>query len=284
MRRQADPVALRTRDAIALGLLHGPAELLPVSSSAHVTLVPWLLGWPYAALDADLRKSFEVALHAGTLAGLLVGLRAEVVAELRALDRRRARVVLLSTLAPGLAGLAFERTIARRLGTPRTIAAGLAAGAVALAVADATAGTARGRHDARDLDGLVLGVAQACALYPGVSRNGATLTAARARGFARADASVLSRHVALPVIAAATGRKLARLVRSDRARLAGSGRAFAAGSAAAFGSALAAIPIVRAVERGSSPLPFVAYRLVLATLVLAAAARVDDEVVAEIEP
>ena len=63
--------------AVALGLLHGPAELLPISSSGHVTLVPWLLGWSYPRLDPELRKSFEVALHAGTAAALLVGLRAE---------------------------------------------------------------------------------------------------------------------------------------------------------------------------------------------------------------
>src|SRR3954467_6090263 len=64
---------LRTRDAIVLGLLHGPAELLPVSSSGHVAVVPWLLGWPYSGLDGELRKAFEVALHAGTAAALLVG-------------------------------------------------------------------------------------------------------------------------------------------------------------------------------------------------------------------
>ena len=61
--------ALPLRHALALGLLHGPAELLPVSSSGHVTLVPWLLGWPYPELDPELRKAFEVALHAGTARG-----------------------------------------------------------------------------------------------------------------------------------------------------------------------------------------------------------------------
>src|SRR5204863_4758752 len=70
--------ALPLRHALALGLLHGPAELLPVSSSGHVTLVPWLAGWPYAELDGELRKAFEVALHAGTAAALLVALRDEV--------------------------------------------------------------------------------------------------------------------------------------------------------------------------------------------------------------
>src|SRR4051812_18654443 len=66
-----DDQRLRLRHAAALGLLHGPAELLPISSSGHVTLVPWLLRWPYSDLDPELRKSYEVALHAGTALGLL---------------------------------------------------------------------------------------------------------------------------------------------------------------------------------------------------------------------
>ncbi|HEY6761021.1 MAG TPA: undecaprenyl-diphosphate phosphatase, partial [Baekduia sp.] len=67
-----DPPALPLAHAVVLGALHGPAELVPVSSSAHVALVPQLLGWPAAELDDDLRKALEVALHAGTLGALLV--------------------------------------------------------------------------------------------------------------------------------------------------------------------------------------------------------------------
>ena len=86
MRRPSGTLELR--HAVALGALHGPTELLPISSSAHTTLVPWLLGWPYAELDPELRKAFEVALHAGTAAALLVGLRDEVSAAVRGLNRR----------------------------------------------------------------------------------------------------------------------------------------------------------------------------------------------------
>ena len=258
---------LRTRDAIALGLLHGPAELLPISSSGHVVLVPWLLGLPYAQLDGDVRKAFEVALHAGTVAALLVGLRGEVAEAVRALDARGLRVLALSTLPPAVAGLALERPIERRLGSPRSVAAGLVAGSLAMAVADARGRGTRGRDDAGAADGLALGFAQACALMPGVSRNGATLAAARARGFARADASVLSRHVALPVIAGATGLKAARLLREGLP--AGCRPGFAAGVAAAFAGTLASLPLVLAVDRGRSLAPFAAYRIALATLVLA---------------
>jgi undecaprenyl-diphosphatase len=261
----ADEPRLRTRDALALGLLHGPAELLPVSSSGHVALVPWLLGWPYGRLDGELRKAFEVALHAGTAVALLVGPRDELGAA-RDLKRRRIELSVLSFVMSATLGVALERPIEQRLGTPATIAAGLAAGSIAMAVADATGSGHRARADAGALDAVVLGLAQACALVPGVSRNGATLAAARARGFARTDASVLSRHLALPTIVAATALKGMRLAR--RGLPAGTQRAFATGVAASFLSTLAASRIMRRAERGRSLMPVATYRLGLAALVI----------------
>jgi len=258
---------LRIRDAVALGLLHGPAELLPISSSAHVVLVPWLLDLPYAELDDELRKTFEVALHAGTMAALLAGLRDEVGDALRALDARGVRLLALSTLPPAIAGLTCERVISRRMGSPALVAAGLATGGVALALADARSAGTRHHGDADALDGLWIGIAQACALAPGVSRSGAALTVARARGFARADASVLSRHLALPVIAGATGLQGLRLVRRGGLP-AGTRAGFAAGVGASFAATLAAIAVIRAVERDASMLPFAAYRIALAAAVL----------------
>ena len=262
-----DGELLRTRDAIVLGLLHGPAELLPVSSSGHVAVVPWLCGWSYSRLDGELRKAFEVALHAGTAAALLVGLRDEVGEAARGLDRRRVQLVVLSFVPPAVVGFVFERPIERRLGTPATVAAGLAIGALAMAAADATSGGGRRREEAGACDALCLGLAQACALMPGVSRNGATLAAARARGFAREDANVLSRHVALPIIIGATALKGTRLVR--RGLPAGTARAFVAGTVASFTTTLLSIRIIRQVERDRSLLPYAAYRLALAALVLA---------------
>jgi undecaprenyl-diphosphatase len=265
MSAAADAPRLRTRDALALGLLHGPAELLPISSSGHVAVVPWLCGWPYSRLDGELRKAFEVALHAGTAAALLVGLRDEVGAALRELDRRRVTLVVLSSLPPAIVGYALERPIEQRLGTPGTVAAGLAAGALAMAVADAVGGVSRAREDAGARDALWLGVAQACALMPGVSRNGATLTAARARGFSREDASVLSRHCALPIIVGATLLKGTRLARRGLAP--GTARAVLAGTLASFAATLASVRVVRHVDRGHALAPYAAYRLGLAALV-----------------
>jgi len=262
----ADELRLRTRDAIALGLLHGPAELLPVSSSGHVAVVPWLCGWPYSRLDGELRKAFEVALHAGTAAALLVGLRDEVAAAARELDRRRIELVALSFVPPAIVGFVLERPIERRLGTPATVAAGLVAGSLAMIAADTRGSGRRRREDAGATDALCLGLAQVCALMPGVSRNGATLAAARARGFAREDASVLSRHAALPIIIGATALKGTRLAR--RGLPAGTARAFVAGIVASFAATLASVRIIRHVERGRSLMPYAVYRLGLAALVL----------------
>jgi undecaprenyl-diphosphatase len=260
------PPPLRPGHALVLGALHGPTELLPVSSSAHTTLVPWLLGWPYAELDAEVRKAFEVALHAGTAAALLLGLRDEVVDAARGFDRRRAVLVAGSFVPPAIVGLLLERPIERRLGTPATIAAGLLLGSVAMTAADRFGPTGRRRADAGLLDALALGIAQACALMPGASRNGMTLAAARARGFDRADANALSRHVALPVIVGATGLKGVRLARRGVPRELV--QAFAAGIGAAFVSTLASVSVIRAVERNRSFAPYAAYRALLAGAVL----------------
>jgi len=269
--RRASEHELNLSHALALGVLHGPAELLPVSSSAHTTLVPWLLGWSYPELDPELRKAFEVALHAGTAAALLVGLRDEVADAARGFDRRRATLVIGSFVPPAIVGYTLERPIERRLGTPETIAAGLAAGAAAMWLADARAPQRRSRTEAGVVDALALGLAQACALVPGVSRNGATLTAARARGFRRPDANALSRHVALPVIVGATILKGVRLAR--RGLPAGVAGAFAAGIGAAFCSTLASVRLIRAVERDRPLAPYAAYRLVLAAVVWRRALR-----------
>jgi len=247
--------------ALLLGALHGPAELLPISSSGHVTVIPWLLGWDYDRLDSELRKAFEVALHAGTAAALLITLRREVDEAVHGLDRRIAELIALSFIPPAIVGYLLERPIERRLGTPPTIAVGLVCGSLAMALADRSP-QVRVSTDAGAADALWLGIAQACALIPGVSRNGATLAAARWRHFTREDANRLSRHVALPVIAGATVLKGARLARRGlppRTRV-----QFAAGAAASFASTLGSTWLIQQVERDRSLWRYAAYRIALA--------------------
>ena len=254
---------LSVSQALLLGALHGPAELLPISSSGHVTAIPWLLGWRYAELDDELRKSFEVALHAGTLAALTIALRD---GPLGPPDRRRIATALLSAGPPAAAGLLLERPVERRLGTPVTVAAGLVVGAAALAAAD-RAPQRRTHREAAPSDALWLGLAQACALFPGVSRSGATVAAARWRGFTRTASGRLSSDAALPVIAGAVALKGLRLRR--RGLDARTALTFAAGGAASFASTLLAARLVRRQERDRSLLPYAAYRVGLAAAMIA---------------
>lgn len=251
--------------AIVLGSVQGPTELLPVSSSAHLSLIPWFLGWRREDGDADLEKTFGVALHAGAAAALLVGQRQVILEELRTFDRRKAAVLGLSFLPAALLGVLFERAIERRLGGPVPTAAGLLVGAGAMVAADRKP-QERDRGQATVGDGLALGFAQAAALAPGISRNGATLSVARWRGFTRKHSNMLSRTVALPVIVGATLLKGARRRRGlPREQWA----AFAAGTTASFGSTLASQALIRVVERDSALWPYAAYRAGLAGIVLA---------------
>lgn len=284
-------------DAVLLGLIQGPAELLPISSSAHISLVPWLFGLPYSELDPELRKSVEVALHAGAAVALLIGQRRLVAEELRGMDGRRFSVMALSFAPAAFVGMTLERPIEQRLGGPGATALGLILGSMAMVAADhhacrqhrissssnpirahrrrinrplgrrGPAAIGRAHREADWRDGLALGLAQAMALAPGVSRNGATLTAARWRGFSREDANLLSRVIALPVIAGASLLKGLRMRSREldrRERL-----AMGAGVAASIASTLVSQRLIQLVERDRALWPYAAYRILLATLILA---------------
>jgi undecaprenyl-diphosphatase len=263
-------VTLPLRHALGLGAIQGPAELLPVSSSGHLALVPRLLRWPYAELDPEIRKSFEVSLHAGTALALLVGLRREVADYVRGFNSHHLATLTLSFAPAAVVACRYERAIEQRLGEPVPVALALLGGSLAMALADGRP-EERERGDARASDALVIGVAQACALAPGVSRNGATLTAARLLRFKRRDANVISRQIALPVILGAAALKGARLLR--RKLPPGVAGGMAAGATAAFGSTLASLRLIAMLERSRSLLPYALYRTGLAAIVLARIGR-----------
>ncbi|MBE2316889.1 undecaprenyl-diphosphate phosphatase [Solirubrobacter sp. CPCC 204708] len=262
---------------MALGLVQGVTELLPVSSSAHIGAVPRLLGWEVADWPPARRKELEVALHTGAalaLAPLFWRLRPD------------AKTLALSLAPPVVIGGLFERAIEERLGGPTALAAGLVGGGVVMVVADAWAdwsgprregqgwATQRatawsalprgarcgwGRGGEARARGLALGLAQAAALVPGVSRSGATLASARALGYSRAEASKLSFGVAGPVLVGATALKAWRGRRTADRRL------LATGIAASFVGTRAALRLF-GLERG--PLwPFALERAALAGLV-----------------
>ncbi len=256
---------MRRAEVLALALLQGPAELLPVSSSGHLEAVPLLLGWHHAELSGERRKEVEVALHAGSAVALAVAFRRE----LRALEPG---VLALSMAPAAVAGLAGERAIEGRLGGPRSIAAGLLAGSAALLLAD-RAPRERGLADVSRRDGLALGLAQTCALVPGVSRSAATLAVARARGFRRRDAARLSRAVGVPVLTGAGALKAVRLVRRGAREDAVT---LGLGAAVACAATFAALPLARVLEQDRSLAPWAAYRCALAAALLARRRSVRD--------
>lgn len=251
---------LKLGHALALGALQGPTELLPISSSAHTIAAARLLGWPWDGLDSELRKSFEVALHAGTALALISGGRVTP-----RLDRDTALLTAAACVPPAIAGYAFEREIEARFDTPRTIAAALIAGSAAMILADRAPACRTGR-DAVLRDGVWLGLAQALALVPGVSRAGATLTAARLLGFRSSDASQLSEQVGLPVLGGAFLLKAMRLWR--RRAEPRSVPALLVGVVGSFVSTF--VCAGRVPRRGSAErlLPYAIYRLALAALIL----------------
>ena len=254
--------------ALALGVLQGPSELLPISSSGHLTLLPWLADWDWPGVDPELRKGFEVTLHGGAAAALVIAFRDQVVPK----SARRTGLLAISVAPAALLGYLLERPIEQRLGTPPSVAVGLLVGGLFLAVSDESPQT-RGRDEVGAPDALWLGLAQAFALHPGVSRGGATLSAARIRGFKRGDAVRLSRELALPVIIGAA------VLKGARARSRGVPRAarppFMVGALASFASTLASSRFLSAQD--NRPLTqYAAYRMALAAAVLArwrAAAR-----------
>jgi undecaprenyl-diphosphatase len=211
--------------AIVLGLTQGATEYAPVSSSGHLILVPWLFDWTIVQ-DATLNKTFDVALHMGTLVGALIYFRTDVVRYLRAwfasigaravrdVDERIAWALVIGTVPGAIAGALFESAIEDSLGQPWLIAVMLAVFGVVLWAVDRSARSDRDLATIGPRTGLFLGVAQAVALQPGVSRSGITITAARAIGLERESAARFSFLLSLPIIAGAGAFKALDLVQT----------------------------------------------------------------------
>jgi undecaprenyl-diphosphatase len=223
-----------------------------VSSSGHVALVPQLLGWDPDGLSADARKTLEVALHAGSAPAVALALRGT--------PRRNPLPLVLTLVPPAIAGALLERPIERRLGGTRSVAVAQIVAGTALLLADRRPEL---RSAPEAADHLAVGMAQAAALVPGVSRSGAALTAARWRGLSRPAAAELALRAALPVT---VGAGVVKGVRAAREGVpAGLRQPAALGAAAACASALAALPLARSTRwRGLA-----AYRIGLGALALA---------------
>ena len=208
--------------AIVLGLVQGLTEFLPISSSGHLILAPWLFGWNDFN-DIEIQRAFDAALHLGTLVAVLFYLRADLVPYVREgikvvvtpnkankVVGRRAWMFVLSAVPAGVAGALAESWITEKLGTPALIAVSLILFGVVLVWADRQTGT-RDLDSFSTRDALLIGAAQVLALNPGTSRSGITITAARKFGFSRDAAAQVSFLMSVPVIGGAVLLKLTKL-------------------------------------------------------------------------
>jgi undecaprenyl-diphosphatase len=264
-----------TLQAIILGITQGLTEFAPVSSSGHLILVPWLFHWQILN-DPNLNKTFDVALHMGTLLGALIYFWRDVVRYASAFfrsvahrsiattDERLAWALVIGTIPGAIVGGLFEDVITNKLGQPWLIATMLAIFGVVLYVVDKGAKRSRTIEDLSVKDGGIMGIAQALALQPGVSRSGITMTAGRLLGLDRESAARFSFLLALPIIAGAGVLKGIGLVGTG---FQGYGSQFLWGFLASAISGFIVIWGLLRYLRGHDYKIFMIYRLAVAALV-----------------
>jgi undecaprenyl-diphosphatase len=264
-----------TLQAIILGITQGLTEFAPVSSSGHLILVPWLFNWQILN-DPNLNKTFDVALHMGTLLGALIYFWRDVVRYASAFfrsvahrsiattDERLAWALVIGTIPGAIVGGLFEEVITNKLGQPWLIATMLAIFGVVLYVVDKRAKRSRTIEDLSVKDGAIMGIAQALALQPGVSRSGITMTAGRLLGLDRESAARFSFLLALPIIAGAGVLKGIGLVGTG---FQGYGSQFLWGFLASAISGFIVIWGLLRYLRGHDYKIFMIYRLAVAVLV-----------------
>ena len=272
-----DPDALTNPQALVLGIVQGLTELLPISSSGHLILVPWGADWTYLEENDRFNQTFDVALHLGTLVAVAAYFWDDVVRLVRAwlgsvarrridsADERIAWFVLIATIPAGTVGLLGEDAIADRLGEPWQIAILLAAGAVLLLAAD-RAPQERAMGDLGLKQAVLMGLAQAFALAPGVSRSGITITAGRLMRLDRDGAARFSFLLLLPIVLGAVILKgVGDVLLGDLPD--GWEGPFLVGTLAALGSGLLAIDWLLGYIRRHTYDVFVWYRLVAAVVI-----------------
>lgn len=259
--------------AAILGILQGLTEILPISSSAHLILVPWLLGWPESGL------TFDVGLHVGTLLALCVYFRRDITDLLtnavtgfrEGLGSQSARLpflIIAGTVPAAIVGKTMEEPIeAFFRGSHTLIAVLLIVFGLLLALADTT-GPKRWRMDRVELkSALLIGLAQCLALIPGVSRSGITITAALFLGFTRETAARFSFLLSLPIVAGAGILKMGELV--SHGIPAGELTPLLVGMATSAISGYASVALLLKLVQRHSLYPFVWYRLLAGGAVLA---------------
>ena len=263
--------------AIILGLVQGITEFAPISSSGHLILVPWLFNWPIVQNPA-LNKSFDVFLHLGTLVGAVIYFRKDIWRYIKAFfssirhrtmaspDQKLAWALVIGTIPGAILGAKFEGVIEDKLGAPWLIAVSLALMAILLWVVDRRARSYRNLNNLGPRQGLFLGLAQALALQPGVSRSGITITGARALGYDRESAARFSFLLALPIIAGAGLLKTVDLAQTGLPQ--GMAMPFLGGFIAAAVGGFVTIWFLLRYLRSHDFTLFLIYRLAVAAIVL----------------
>ena len=261
--------------AALLGMVQGLTEFLPISSSGHLVLVPWLFGWSF-----EHSLAFDAALHLGTAFALIVyfwrdwlDLLGGVLAGLRDPAARRERrwrlawLLVLGSIPAGLVGLAFESTIEQLVRDPRLVAVLLIVFGLIMLAADRAAARRRALDEVGPADALLVGLAQVLALAPGVSRSGITITAGLLLDLDRPAAARFSFLLSAPITLAAALYSLRRLV-GPQAQTGDGVLTLLVGvaSAAIFGI-LAIGFLLRYLQRNSLA-TFVWYRVLLGLVVL----------------
>jgi undecaprenyl-diphosphatase len=272
------PGRLSDWQALVLGIVQGATELLPISSSGHLILVPWAANWHYLETHESFNKTFDVALHLGTLVAVVAyfwnDIGRYVAAWFGTLRRRRietaderiAWAVAAATIPAAIAGAVGESVIEKHLGDPWQIAVALAVFGILLWLADRLP-QQRGLEDVGIRNGFLIGLAQVLALIPGVSRSGITITAARAWKLERDDAARFSFLLLVPVVLGAVVYKGLKNVVLEPLPP-GSTGPFVVGTLASVAVGLVAIKALLGYVRRHDYTIFAVYRVALAIVIL----------------
>ncbi len=264
-------------EALLLGIVQGLTEFLPISSSGHLILVPWLQRYTFLQENDAFNKTFDVALHAGTLIAAIAYFRVEVVVLIRSFveaarqrairtdEQRLAVAIAIGTVPAVIVGGVGSSFIDEHLGEPWMIAIQLIFFAFLLEYADRMPERRR-LTEASLRDGLYIGLAQVLALAPGTSRSGITITAGRYLGLDRDSAARFSFLLLIPAVAGATAYKA--LEAGKEGLPPGVGGPMVVGTVAAAVSGYLAISFLLRLVRTTSYRPFVLYRYAVGVAVL----------------
>ncbi|MBF0487288.1 MAG: undecaprenyl-diphosphate phosphatase [Nitrospirae bacterium] len=248
--------------SIIMGIVQGITEFLPVSSTAHLILVPWFLGWK-GVIDT---MSFDIALHVGTLFALLVVFFRDWV-EILLRKHRLLMLLIIATIPGAVVGKLLDKYVDEHLRSPWVIAASLVVVGVVMYFAEKRSIKITGVDDISVLDAVIVGVSQAIAIIPGISRSGITISGGLFLGMKREEAARFSFLMSTPIVAGAAVLHGIHILHGKSEAI--DPKIFIAGVAASFVAGLLAITWFMQFMKRFSLTFFVYYRFALAAIIIA---------------